>query len=145
MGEFRLDERLQGDSMPVGRLSLSEVRLMNDSRWPWLVLVPLREGAVEVHDLDPGDQATLWAETVKAGRVLKQATGALKINTGALGNVVRQLHVHVVARSEGDANWPGPVWGFGARRPYAADAAAALVAQLSPLLFAMDVPMDSKS
>jgi diadenosine tetraphosphate (Ap4A) HIT family hydrolase len=111
---------------------------MDDSRWPWLVLVPLRKGAVELHDLDPGDQATLFAEILKAGRVLQQATGALKINTGALGNVVRQLHVHVVARHEGDPNWPGPVWGFGARQPYGPGEAQPLIERLSPLLFAME-------
>jgi diadenosine tetraphosphate (Ap4A) HIT family hydrolase len=94
-----------------------------------------------LHDLDQGDQATLWAETLKTGRALKQATGAVKINTGALGNVVRQLHVHVVARREGDPNWPGPVWGFGARQPYGPRAAAPLIERLSPLLF----PMESKS
>ncbi len=79
---------------------------MNDRRWPWLVLVPMREGAVELHDLPPLDQPCRIRGHLAAGAALKSATGALKINTGALGNIVRQLHIHVVARTEGDPNWP---------------------------------------
>jgi diadenosine tetraphosphate (Ap4A) HIT family hydrolase len=134
MAKFKIDPRLEADSLPLGRLALCELRLMNDSRWPWLMLVPMRNGASELHDLAPADQALLWAETAMAGKALKDAASALKINTGALGNIVRQLHVHVVARSEGDPNWPGPVWGFGARQPYAAGAAGQLAARLSALL-----------
>ncbi|MFC3640504.1 HIT domain-containing protein [Aquibium oceanicum] len=99
-------------------LGLCELRVMDDRRWPWLILVPQRPGAVEIHDLTPLDQAMLTFETNLVSEGLKKASGCLKINTGALGNVVRQLHVHVVARSEGDPNWPGPVWGFGQREPY---------------------------
>jgi diadenosine tetraphosphate (Ap4A) HIT family hydrolase len=92
---------------------------MNDSRWPWLVLVPVRARAVEIHDLSDTDQALLANETALAAKLLKSLINCEKINSAALGNVVRQLHVHVVARSENDPNWPGPVWGFGRREPYA--------------------------
>ena len=135
MHAFTLDPRLEADSLPLGRLSLCEVRLMNDSRWPWLVLVPMLGGAVELHDLPHADAAAAFADTMRAGAALKTATGALKINTGALGNVVRQLHIHVVARSEGDPNWPGPVWGFGARVPYADAEREALSDRIRALLF----------
>jgi diadenosine tetraphosphate (Ap4A) HIT family hydrolase len=91
---------------------------MDERRWPWLVLVPQRRGAVEVHDMTPLDQALLTFETNMVAEALKDVTHCTKINSGALGNIVRQLHVHVVARSEGDANWPGPVWGHGQREPY---------------------------
>jgi diadenosine tetraphosphate (Ap4A) HIT family hydrolase len=115
---FELDPRLEGDSVPLIWLGLCELRLMNDQRWPWLVLVPQRPGITELHDLTPLDQAMLTFETNMVAQGLKRATGCTKINSGALGNIVRQLHVHVVARSEGDPGWPGPVWGFGPREPY---------------------------
>ena len=117
-GGFELDRRLDADSTPLMWLSLCELRLMNDRRWPWLILVPQRPDVEEIHDLTPLDQAMLTFETNMVAQALKTATGCTKINTGALGNVVRQLHIHVVARSEGDPGWPGPVWGHGAREPY---------------------------
>jgi len=124
---FRLDDRLARDSALVMRLGLCELRLQNDSRWPWLVLVPQRGGASELFDLTPLDQAVLTFETNLVASALKDVTGATKINVGALGNIVRQLHVHVIARHENDPNWPGPVWGFGTREPYGADEKKALI------------------
>lgn len=115
---FELDRRLEADTMHVMWLGLCELRLMDDCRWPWLLLVPQRPGAAEVHEMTPLDQAMLTFETNMVAEALKNATGCFKINTGAIGNIVRQLHVHVVARFEGDANWPGPVWGHGEREPY---------------------------
>lgn len=115
---FELDARLEADSQPVMWLGLCELRLMDDSRWPWLILVPQRPGIEEIHDLTPLDQAMLTFEVNMVSQALKQVTGCAKINTGALGNIVRQLHVHVIARFEGDPAWPGPVWGHGTRRAY---------------------------
>lgn len=115
---FELDPRLEMDSHPLMRLGLCELRLMDDCRWPWLLLVPQRLDIAEVHDLTPLDQAMLTFETNTVAQALKEVTACTKINTGALGNIVRQMHIHVVARSEGDPNWPGPVWGFGQREPY---------------------------
>jgi diadenosine tetraphosphate (Ap4A) HIT family hydrolase len=115
---FELDRRLEADTRHVMWLGLCELRLMDDRRWPWLVLVPQRRNAVEVHDMTPLDQALLTFETNMVAEALKKVTHCTKINSGALGNIVRQLHVHVVARSEGDAIWPGPVWGYGQREPY---------------------------
>jgi diadenosine tetraphosphate (Ap4A) HIT family hydrolase len=130
MTPFRLDERLEKDSLEIGALGLCQLRLMNDSRWPWLLLVPARAGAVEIHDLSEQDQLLLAKETVLTANLLKSLTNCEKINSATLGNIVRQLHVHVVARSAGDANWPGPVWGFGKREPYDADALEMRAAQL---------------
>ena len=113
MHDFRLDNRLERDSEPCLTLGLCQVRLLDDHRWPWLVLVPRRNGICEIFDLTPLDQTMLTFETSMVATALKQVTGAEKINVGALGNIVRQLHVHVIARHEGDANWPGPVWGHG--------------------------------
>ena len=118
MSGFGLDQRLARDSELVATLDLCQLRLLKDSRWPWLMLVPQRDGMSEVFDLQPLDQALLTFETNMVGAALKKLTGATKINVGALGNIVRQLHVHVVARTEGDPNWPGPIWGFGQAAPY---------------------------
>lgn len=116
--EFVLDLRLAGDSLPVIDLPLCSVRLMNDARFAWLLLVPRRAGMSEIHDLEEPDQDQLWREIRTATRALQAASPCDKLNIGALGNVVRQLHVHVVARVVGDAAWPGPVWGSGAALPY---------------------------
>lgn len=115
---FELDHRLEGDSRPVVQLGLCDLRLRDDSRWPWLILVPQRPGAEEIHDLTPLDQAVLTFETNLVSKTLKEVTSCTKINCGTLGNVVRQLHVHIVARFEGDTGWPGPVWGHGTPVPY---------------------------
>ena len=118
---FELDGRLEADSVPLIWLGLCELRLMDDKRWPWLILVPRRGGIEEIHDMTPLDQAMLTFEVNLVAEALKRTSGCLKINTAALGNVVRQLHVHVIARNEGDTNWPGPVWGHGQREPYRLD------------------------
>jgi diadenosine tetraphosphate (Ap4A) HIT family hydrolase len=124
---FAFDERLAKDTFVVGDMPLCRVLLMNDARWPWLVLVPRREGAVELTDLDATDRTVLIEEAAQAAAFLKAHAGALKINLGALGNIVRQLHLHVVARNVGDPAWPGPVWGHGAAAPYPQEQARALI------------------
>jgi diadenosine tetraphosphate (Ap4A) HIT family hydrolase len=120
LNPFLLDEQLARDSQSILELSLCDVRLSKDSRWPWLILVPRRTDVSEVFDLSLEDQQLLWAEQVMVAQALQSVTQATKINIAAIGNVVRQLHVHVVARFEGDANWPAPIWGFGTAEPYSA-------------------------
>ena len=114
---FALDERLAADASIVGDMTLTRVLLVNDARWPWLILAPRRDGVVELTDLDAADRTQLIEEVASAAGFLKAHTGAHKINIGTLGNVVRQFHLHVVARTVGDPGWPGPVWGFGAAVP----------------------------
>lgn len=116
---FELDPRLAGDTLAIGDLPLCRVLLMRDSRFAWLVLVPRQAGLVEVTDLAEADRAALWREVDLAGAALRAVAPCDKLNIGALGNIVRQLHVHVVARVEGDAAWPGPVWGSGKAVAYA--------------------------
>ena len=123
---FALDSRIAAGTLPVGDLALSSVLLQNDSRFPWLVLVPRRAGVVELTDLDDEDYRRLADEIRLATRVMLALAQPDKVNVATLGNVVPQLHVHVVGRFRSDPAWPGPVWGFGERRPYPPHAAAAL-------------------
>lgn len=129
-----LDPRLAADTLPVAQLALCEVRLMNDARYPWLILVPRRADLVETTDLDDDAQCQLWREVAIAGAALRAGSPCDKLNIGALGNIVRQLHVHVIARRIGDAAWPGPVWGHGAAQPYAPARAAACITALAQAL-----------
>jgi diadenosine tetraphosphate (Ap4A) HIT family hydrolase len=131
---FSLDSRLRNDTHHVGSLQLCDVLLMNDTRFPWLVLVPRVPGMVEICDLPLEQQAMLWREVSHASQALRSLGAFDKLNLGALGNIVRQLHVHVVGRSEGDAAWPGPVWGSGAAVPYGDEAMASLLARLRDAL-----------
>ena len=108
---WKLDSTLERDTVPVGDLPLSRVLLINDANYPWLLLVPRRQGASEIIDLEYVEQAQLMTEIAAAGRVLKELSDCDKINTAALGNVVPQLHVHVIARKRGDAAWPSPAGG----------------------------------
>ncbi|HEY1943351.1 MAG TPA: HIT family protein [Roseiarcus sp.] len=126
---FALDPRLVADTFAVADLALSRLLLMNDSRYPWLILVPRREALREIVDLDAVEQALLMEEIAAASRFLRALPSVEKLNVGALGNVVSQLHVHVLGRRAGDPAWPGPVWGAGPRVPYAPVEAEALVAR----------------
>jgi diadenosine tetraphosphate (Ap4A) HIT family hydrolase len=110
---FEPDPRLAQDSHLLAQGPLSQLRLMDDLRFPWLLLVPRLEGASEWLDLEPALQGQLLTELNHAASVLRAWQTCDKLNVGALGNIVRQLHVHLVARREGDAAWPGPVWGAG--------------------------------
>ena len=131
---FQLDSRLAADTLPVGDLALSRVLLMNDARFPWLILVPRRAGLVEFLQLDREDCACLDAELRLCALALMELHRPHKLNVAALGNVVRQFHVHVVARFEGDAAWPRPVWGGPPAPPYAAADAVARVKDLRAAL-----------
>ncbi|WP_298965788.1 HIT domain-containing protein [uncultured Methylobacterium sp.] len=127
MSDFPLDPRLAADTLAVGDLPLCSVLLLDDARFPWLVLVPRRDGVSELTDLSPEDAATLMQETRIAVGVMQALAKPDKVNVGALGNVVAQMHVHVVGRFLSDPAWPGPVWGHGSRTPYPPHAAAQLV------------------
>ena len=125
--DFALDSRLQADTRRITSLPLCEVLLMNDARYPWLILVPRHMGLVEILDLPSTAQLQLWQEINQVAAVLREVAPCDKLNIGALGNIVRQLHVHVVARKEGDAAWPGPVWGNGLTEPYQEEAMSARI------------------
>jgi diadenosine tetraphosphate (Ap4A) HIT family hydrolase len=133
---FVLEPRLAAGAFDVCRLDLCHVLLKDDARWPWLILVPERRGLRELHDLTETDAAQLSREVRAASRAVAALPEVQKVNVGALGNVVRQLHVHVVGRAEGDGAWPDPVWGVKGREPYSAGAADALIVRLKPGLLA---------
>lgn len=113
MTGFLLDPRLATDSVLIADGPLSQVRLMDDTRFPWLLLVPRVADASEWLELDGAQQRLLLAEINRAGNLIRALPAVEKLNIGALGNIVRQLHVHLVGRHAGDAAWPGPVWGSG--------------------------------
>lgn len=133
---FALDSRLAAETVPIGDLALSSVLLLDDSRFPWFVLVPRRPAVREVTSLSEDDAGRLMSEIRIAARVMLDLARPDKVNVGALGNVVAQLHVHVVGRFRSDPAWPGPVWGFGTRLPYPPHAAAQLVERAAGLFAA---------
>jgi diadenosine tetraphosphate (Ap4A) HIT family hydrolase len=125
-----LDPQLAHDAAAVGDLPLSRVLVSRDASYPWLILVPRRPAAVELIDLTDADQAQVMREIAQVGRVLKAVTACDKLNIAAIGNVVAQLHIHVVARRRGDAAWPKPFWGAGPAHAYAPDALDQFIAML---------------
>ena len=108
---WTLHPQLARDTETIGDLALSHLLISNDANYPWLLLVPRRSGASEIIDLDAADQQQLMAEIAMVSHALKTITACDKLNVAAIGNVVPQLHVHVVARWRGDPAWPKPVWG----------------------------------
>lgn len=133
-GEFALHPRLAADTAPLGDWRLCRVLLMDNSGWPWIILVPRRPGLREFHDLPAEDRAVLMEEIAAASKAMAALPGTTKVNVGMLGNIVSQLHVHVIARREGDPNWPGPVWGFGSPARYDPAARDRFAGGLRPLL-----------
>ena len=131
MGTFELHPQLANDTHLVGDLPLCRVLLMDDARWPWLILVPRRPGARELFDLDDGDRTLLMREVAQVGQVFMHHTSGHKLNVAALGNVVPQLHVHLVVRKTEDVNFPNVVWGLFPRQHYDAAALRDLVPQLA--------------
>jgi diadenosine tetraphosphate (Ap4A) HIT family hydrolase len=118
MNDFVLDPQLEADTFLLGQFPLCRVLLMNDARYPWLILVPARAGLAEIIDLSASDRTVLMTEMSAASNALKQLFNPDKLNVAALGNRVRQLHVHVLARFVSDAAWPDPVWGVGQAQAY---------------------------
>ena len=111
MTAFSLDPRLEGDSVFVCDMPLCTVRVHKNATYPWLILIPRREAVREIFELNAQEQGMLMEEISRAGRLLKTLCNAHKINVGALGNIVSELHVHIIARDTQDPAWPGPVWG----------------------------------
>jgi diadenosine tetraphosphate (Ap4A) HIT family hydrolase len=131
MTEFTIHPRLDADSVFIRDLPLCQLRLLNQSAVPWLVLVPRRAEMREIFELSVADQTALMTEITQASRAMVQLYAPDKINVGAIGNIVPQLHVHVIARFTKDVVWPEPVWGRLAPAPYAPEAIEAIRVKLS--------------
>ncbi len=130
---FEIDPAFLATSEALGDLALSHVRLQDDARFPWIVLIPRRELATELENLAAGERDVLMEEVLRAGDAVRAISNALgrpatKLNVAQLGNVTPQLHVHVIARRTDDAAWPAPVWGVGKAEAYRSDAMAAAMA-----------------
>lgn len=131
---WQLHPQLAEDTHPVASLELCDLRLMDDANYPWLVLVPRVADAVEMIDLDHAQRHRLTDEIDQVGRVLREVFRPYKLNVAALGNMVPQLHVHVIARAQDDPAWPTPVWGRVAARPYSMEQLAQRVKRLHDAL-----------
>ncbi|MDP3844948.1 MAG: HIT domain-containing protein [Pseudomonas sp.] len=131
---FSLDPRLQQDTLVVGDFALCRLLLMNDAQFPWFILVPRREEISELFQLDADDQRLLWQETTALAETLKDTFAADKMNVATLGNMVSQLHMHVIVRRREDAAWPAPVWGKLPAQPYNAEQLAPVLAKLRMVL-----------
>lgn len=118
MSLFALHPRLAADTHPMGDLPLCRVLLMNDARFPWVILVPRRTGLHEMTDLQPEDAPAMMGEIGMVSKALRDTLSPDRINVAALGNMVDQLHIHVIARTMSDPAWPGTVWGHGGAKPY---------------------------
>ncbi len=127
---FELHPQLAADCFELGHFPLSRLLLMNEARYPWLILVPERASITEIHALEPSDQLQLIVESSALSRHMKHQLGADKMNLAAIGNRVPQLHLHHVARYRGDAAWPAPVWGRFSPEPYRDDQRALLLKRL---------------
>jgi diadenosine tetraphosphate (Ap4A) HIT family hydrolase len=132
--EWQLHPQLAADSHPLAAFALSELRLMDDANYPWLVLVPRVAGARELTDLKRAQRHALSDEIDRASRALDALVRPFKLNVAALGNLVPQLHVHVIARFEDDPAWPAPVWGRVAARPYTPEQLVERIAGLQAAL-----------
>jgi len=127
---FTLDQRLQQDTLLLGDFPLCRLLLMNDANYPWFILVPRRDEVSELFQLDAQEQQQLWRESTELAEVLKDTFKADKMNVATLGNVVSQLHMHVIVRRKDDPAWPAPVWGKHPARPYSDEQVAALRSKL---------------
>lgn len=132
---FNLNAQLQADTISIGSMELCEVLLAKDANYPWLILVPKREGMTEIYQLSDAEQLLLMQETSFVARQMETHFLAHKMNIAALGNVVSQLHIHVVARFDNDAAWPAPIWGAVAAKGYEADELDATVNSVRALLY----------
>ncbi|MEQ1511398.1 MAG: HIT domain-containing protein [Lysobacteraceae bacterium] len=131
---WHLHPQLADDTHPLAQFALCELRLMDDANHPWLILVPRIENAIELIDLDPAQQTQLMQEIDRASRALQAAVKPHKLNVAALGNMVPQLHVHVIARFQDDIAWPRPVWGTASAQSYSPELLIARVEVLRAVL-----------
>lgn len=137
MNSFTLDPTLSRDTIEILNLELCYLGLMNDKRYPWLILVPMRAEMVELIDLQQEDQQQLLTEINQVSHLLQSVFSPHKLNIATLGNMVRQLHIHIIARDQTDPAWPGPIWGIGTAQPYNKDEAHSIIERLKATLMSL--------
>ncbi|MDD2758814.1 MAG: HIT domain-containing protein [Methylomonas sp.] len=130
MNKFELHPRLQQDCLNVGHFALSQILMMNDSQYPWFILVPRRCGIAEIYQLEQGERQQLMTESCLLAETLMQLYQPDKLNIAAIGNLVPQLHVHHIARYQTDKTWPAPIWGKFPATPYTEQEAQVHIARL---------------
>ncbi len=130
MTEFKLDSRLETTTLPVHSFADCDLRLANDRRWPWLLMVPRVVGVQEWWELEKTVRRSVETDLMQTAATLKTTTKADKLNIATIGNIVPQLHIHVVARYVDDPNWPNPIWGYGTREEYPQDEANEFIGRL---------------
>jgi len=113
-----LHPRLEADTLPICDTQHAHIRLMNDSRWPWVILIPVQAHIEELHDFTDSQRDSFMSEVNTVSRALQNLRQCKSINIAMLGNVVSQLHCHVISRDQDDINWPNPIWGYGSATPY---------------------------
>jgi len=131
---FTLDSRLANDTLELGKIGICKVLLSKDSNYPWIILVPEIENSTEIHQLSAEQQTQIMQTITSIASKVEAEFKADKINIGALGNVVKQLHIHIVARYETDIAWPGPIWGQHPAKPYTSEELASLAEKMKKLL-----------
>ena len=131
---YELHHQLKQDTFYLGHLKLCDVLLMNDARYPWVILVPRRENITEVFQLSDADQHLLSTESANVAKQLSSLVAADKMNIAALGNIVSQLHIHHVARYQTDEAWPAPIWGTGSAVIYSEGESLAVAEQIKMVL-----------
>lgn len=137
--KFSLDPVLAKDTIEITRLKLCHVGFMNDKRYPWLVMVPQKPDLIELIDLDQDDQIQLMREINTLSHIMQTLFNPFKLNTASLGNMVRQLHIHLIARQQDDPAWPGPVWNIGEAIPYQAKEASEVISSIRSAI--MNAPL----
>ena len=131
---FILDSKLSADTFLITDLKISRLLLMNDANYIWLILVPKKANLIELTDLSFDEQIEVLREINLVGKILQENFGAEKLNIAALGNVVKQLHIHVIARQKNDVTFPKPVWGNASAKLYAEEEAQSLIQKIKSLL-----------
>ena len=131
---FKIDSRLEQDSITVGDFELCRLLLMNDSQYPWFVLVPKRENISEIYHLSNSEQQSLWDESRVLSQLIMNIFNGGKLNTAAIGNIVNQLHLHHVVRYKSDPCWPKPIWGQLPMKPYNDNQIDKIITKLKPSL-----------
>ena len=134
---FTLNSRLENSSLLITTIDAFQLRLVNDKRYIWLLIIPTMANIIELDDLEPETQTALFQLASQLSSSIKSHFNADKMNIATIGNIVSQFHLHIVARKQTDATWPEPIWGKGTAEPYSDEEASVMMAQMRKLIDAL--------